>query len=319
MCRGVVQLGEAEAFVRIAYLKEFETLARMLSFTRAARRLNVSTSALSKHIAALERVVGQPLLARGEGYVELTAAGRRFYEGVSPILQEYDALMAGFGRGSATERRRLTVHVGVRTPCMMERLAATCARLLQEDGIEVTCPVPAFGVKYRTNLNEADAIIIYATGKVPDGCTVVPLGRDPFVAVMPRDHRLAGRECLSIRRDLPQTRIVRLKNDNFRSGQDAIFEAIGRCGVQPVCSYSLAASFDDVSLLCGMEDLLIMPSEALPKLPLSALGAQGAPYAVVPFEDEEACFEAALVYYAHKETRALRAFADALRSSASER
>ena len=59
-------------------LRAFETAARMRTFTEAARALNVSQGAISRHIGQLEAFLGEKLFARaGQGPV-LTEAGQDY-------------------------------------------------------------------------------------------------------------------------------------------------------------------------------------------------------------------------------------------------
>ena len=60
------------------WLGDFECLARSLSFTRAARERNITQSAFSRRIKALESWVGLPLINRATYPVQLTEAGRQF-------------------------------------------------------------------------------------------------------------------------------------------------------------------------------------------------------------------------------------------------
>jgi len=61
------------------YLYVFEAAARRLSFTAAAKELNVSQPAVSKTIRLLESSVGLTLFQRNHGQLELTAEGKRLY------------------------------------------------------------------------------------------------------------------------------------------------------------------------------------------------------------------------------------------------
>ena len=70
------------AFVRVAHHG---------SFTRAAAELNVSTSALSQSVRALESRLGVRLLSRTTRRVALTEHGQRFLQRVAPGLQQIDA------------------------------------------------------------------------------------------------------------------------------------------------------------------------------------------------------------------------------------
>ena len=56
-------------------LRAFEMVGRHLSFTGAAQSMHVSQSALSRHVAMLEDLLGQPLLSRRPHGLALTEAG----------------------------------------------------------------------------------------------------------------------------------------------------------------------------------------------------------------------------------------------------
>ena len=63
-----------------AHLHEYITLAKTQSFTRAAGELAITQSALSKHVATLERELGCELFVRNGRGVVLTQAGAVLYE-----------------------------------------------------------------------------------------------------------------------------------------------------------------------------------------------------------------------------------------------
>ena len=67
----------------------FEAAARLQSFTKAAQELNVTHSAISHQIKALEEWLGQPLFERKTRQVRLTEAGKRF---VGPVKGAFDQL-----------------------------------------------------------------------------------------------------------------------------------------------------------------------------------------------------------------------------------
>lgn len=60
------------------WLRDFECLARAQNFTRAADERNITQSAFSRRIKALESWVGLPLVNRATYPVQLTEAGRQF-------------------------------------------------------------------------------------------------------------------------------------------------------------------------------------------------------------------------------------------------
>lgn len=60
------------------WLHDFECLARTLNFTRAAEERNITQSAFSRRIKALESWVGFPLVNRATYPIQITDAGRQF-------------------------------------------------------------------------------------------------------------------------------------------------------------------------------------------------------------------------------------------------
>lgn len=64
-------------YVNCEYLREFASIARAGSFTKAALDSSMSQSCLSRHMKSLESSIGLQLLERTSGGVQLTEAGRR--------------------------------------------------------------------------------------------------------------------------------------------------------------------------------------------------------------------------------------------------
>lgn len=63
-------------FLNYHHLRYFRVIARELSLTRAAEKLNLSTPALSIQLKQLESSLGHALFERGRGGLRLTEAGR---------------------------------------------------------------------------------------------------------------------------------------------------------------------------------------------------------------------------------------------------
>ena len=68
------------------WLRVFEAAARHENFARAAEQLNMSTSAVSQQVRALEAHFGADLFERGARRVELTDAGHAFLPAVQQSL-----------------------------------------------------------------------------------------------------------------------------------------------------------------------------------------------------------------------------------------
>jgi DNA-binding transcriptional LysR family regulator len=82
-------------------LRGFRAAARHLSFTRAARELNITQPAVSREIKALEAQLGQPLFRRVNRALQLTQAGEELYRVADEALATIDTAaerLAGAGR-----------------------------------------------------------------------------------------------------------------------------------------------------------------------------------------------------------------------------
>lgn len=82
------------ATLNLNHLLYFYEVARRGSFTRAARELMVSQSALSVQVKSLEESLGAVLFDRRRGGVELTEAGQRAFEVAERVFSDIDQLVA---------------------------------------------------------------------------------------------------------------------------------------------------------------------------------------------------------------------------------
>jgi DNA-binding transcriptional LysR family regulator len=90
-------------------LAAFAALARCQSFTRAAKELYLTQSAVSHAIKALEDEIGSRLVDRAGRRVLLTQAGEQFLRHVEKILREMDTARAGLDQLSRWGHGRLRV------------------------------------------------------------------------------------------------------------------------------------------------------------------------------------------------------------------
>lgn len=66
----------------------FVEVARQKSFSQAAENLDIPVSTLSRRISTMEKKLGVPLLRRNSRNVELTGAGKRFFERCDFIVSD---------------------------------------------------------------------------------------------------------------------------------------------------------------------------------------------------------------------------------------
>jgi len=91
-------------------LRTFEAAARHLSFTGAARDLNMTQSAVSQQIKALEGHLGRALFHRRPRALELTPAGRTYV----PIVRDaFSTLRQGTRTVVGETKRTLNIHANL--------------------------------------------------------------------------------------------------------------------------------------------------------------------------------------------------------------
>lgn len=84
-------------------LRAFEAAARRLSFTHAALELNVTQSAISRQVRALEEHLQRKLFIRLTRKIELTEEGQSFYEAIRKAFEQIEEASAiAIGRRART-------------------------------------------------------------------------------------------------------------------------------------------------------------------------------------------------------------------------
>jgi DNA-binding transcriptional LysR family regulator len=98
---------------RLEAMRVFAQVVESGSFARAAERLDLSTSAVSRHVADLETHLAARLLQRTTRRISLTESGRMFYERCVQLLADLDEAEQEVTRSVAAPRGtiRLTTSI----------------------------------------------------------------------------------------------------------------------------------------------------------------------------------------------------------------
>jgi len=104
------------------YLFVFEAAARRLSYTAAAKELNVSQPAVSKTIKLLESALGFKLFTREGGRLELTFEGRRLYQETQDAFDHLHLVIASLRRRNAKETVRVSFSASFVQSWLLPRL-----------------------------------------------------------------------------------------------------------------------------------------------------------------------------------------------------
>ncbi len=101
----------------IRQLDMFRAVAEESSFTRAAERLHVSQSAISRQVKLLEEELGGPLLHRGARRVSLTHPGELLLRMTHRVQRDIEEVVSQIGETRDLQRGTLSLAGGM-TVCM---------------------------------------------------------------------------------------------------------------------------------------------------------------------------------------------------------
>ncbi|MEC3953375.1 LysR substrate-binding domain-containing protein [Nocardia sp. CDC153] len=179
--------------VDLRKLRYFVAVAEHLHFGRAAEQLFIAQPVLSRQIRALEEELGAQLFARDRRGTALTAAGEQLLIEAKPLLAAAEALQRRVVRAAAGADTftigfmpGLIVTGAVRA--LTERYPGLTVELVRTDWFDQTEVVHDGRVDVSLVRLPID----------PHGLTVRPLYTEPRVVVLPADHRLAGKDAVSI-------------------------------------------------------------------------------------------------------------------------
>lgn len=174
-------------------LRALETVVELASFTAAARRLNLSQSAISVQIRELEQRLGVRLVERLGKKAYATAAGREVIEHARRISAETDALETAMRRQRDGWIGR--VHIGSTLTALMYLLPPVLKKLhTAHPGIDLLVTnSPTHRMVEGVSNNEMD--IALATLPIEDNrLAITPLRAEAMVAILPAQTRRVPKE-----------------------------------------------------------------------------------------------------------------------------
>ena len=171
----------------------FQAVAEELHFGRAAERLHLAQPAVSRHIKVLEAELGVALFERTSRHVALTGPGRLFLKDITPVLADADAAIRHVRRSS---RSAQTLIVGF----MAGTRVAAAVRETRRSHPEATIEIHQLEwTNQATALR--DGTVDVALVRLPIDTTALriqTLYTEPRGALLPADHRLAGKDHINL-------------------------------------------------------------------------------------------------------------------------
>lgn len=175
------------------------------SYQAAGAALGITQSAVSQHVASLERNVGAALVLPRTRPVELTPAGHVLAAHGRGLVDRLTAAEHDLAELSSAEQARLrlgSVPTALATfvPPAIQRLRRRVPHLsltVVDDHMQ--------GLRSRLDSRELDVAVVFGDRDddwLPDGFAFTHLFRDPYQLLLPRGHRLLARTRPATWRDL---------------------------------------------------------------------------------------------------------------------
>ncbi len=203
----------------------FYEVAKLNSFSKAADLLFITQPGVSKHVAQIEAQAGCRLIKRENGVCTLTKEGK--------IVFKYAEKIEAMARGLETVIRNIR-----QEPAPLLRVATTpvYSRIMvpfilgtfQKDNPDVMIKLDtgSSGDLIKTLSVMENDVVIVATEKIPQNLAEFSLVKEELVAIVPRNHPLAGKDSISLREIDGYPMIVREKESATRKTVLSALEAV---------------------------------------------------------------------------------------------
>lgn len=211
--------------VTLRQLRVFESVARLLSYTRAAEELHLSQPAVSMQIRQLEDNLGLPLFERVGKKVYITEAGQEMYHysrGVEQQLSEAETVLENL---KGLRQGRLVLAVASTANYFVPRLFAEFNK--KYEAVSLSLDVTnRKGLLSHLEANDADMIIMGLPPSEMDLEAEAFLD-NPLVVIAPPGHPLVGQRHIPMETLQQETFIMRERGSGTRISTERVFEDVG--------------------------------------------------------------------------------------------
>ncbi len=200
-------------------LKVFESVARNLSFSRAAEELHLTQPAVSIQVKKLEDHAGLPLFEQLGKKIHLTPAGVEMLHSSRLIIQQFKEVEEAMTQFKGVSGGKLNVAVISAGDYFFQRLLVEFARC--HSGVTLN-----FGVCNREELldqlaNNVTDLAIMVRPPLDMDTVSEPFAPHPYVIVAPPDHPLASKKRIPVSRLAREPFVVREKgSDTWNSMEE---------------------------------------------------------------------------------------------------
>ena len=190
-------------------LNYFLEVVKDMNFTKAANRLFISQSTLSRHVTALEESLNTKLLNRDTHSVKLTEAGKFLVREGSDLLKMKREIEEKIWMYDESSKERLNF---VMYLMQDDRVYHICNELKEKDpNILLNLSLLARNENIISRIQDGGADMGISTygeiDVIPEDIGWVPLWEDEYYLIAPNNHRLACRDSVSVN-ELEDERIL---------------------------------------------------------------------------------------------------------------
>ncbi|MDH5693179.1 MAG: LysR family transcriptional regulator [Gammaproteobacteria bacterium] len=200
--------------ITIRQLRVFESVARHLSYTRAAEELYLSQPAVSMQIKQLEEHLGIPLFEQLGKKNYLTAAGKEMHHYSREMLRLLDEAEGVLQDIKGLHRGTLDISVATTANDFATRLLAAFSK--EYEDLNYRLDVTNRGTLLdQLVANEKDLVIMGRPPRDMD-LEVVPFMDNPLVVIASLDHELTKKKSIPLSRLTQETFVVRERASGTR-------------------------------------------------------------------------------------------------------
>ena len=242
--------------MELRQLEYFVAVAEERSFTKAAHRERVAQPAVSAQIQRLERLVGQPLLARSSRDVRLTQAGAALLPHAKAALAAVRAAQAAVDEVANLVRGSVAIGTVTLHPVDVAQLMADFHSDYPE--VEITLGTDNSDVllaKLADGRLDA-AIVSIGVDENPPGLDYAVITDEALDAAVATGHPLARRKALSLRELCEHALISLPTGTGLRSRLDS---ACAAAGVQPRIAFEATSPVELAELARHGLGVAILP------------------------------------------------------------
>jgi DNA-binding transcriptional LysR family regulator len=212
-------------------LRTFRAVAETLNFTRASKDLNLTQSAVSHQIKALEKELGEPLFIRTKRGVKLSEAGKTALEYAERILDEAQALSERIsGREHSPVGR---VRAAAATQAFVHLFAGLFESFMRRQ--------PGIELSFRTTVSTEQTVNDILNGGIDVGFASLPvyspalkvtqLFEDELILIVGHSHHLASKQIATVEEIERERLILFEQGASIRRATEEFFK---RVGISPV-------------------------------------------------------------------------------------